>query len=78
MATIQIRDIPEDTYETIRQRARAEGKSLQSFMRERVIDFAARRTKAEVLAAVEVALANDTPPRADPQTIVAHLAAERR
>ena len=30
MATIQIRDIPEDAYETIRRRAKAEGKSLQS------------------------------------------------
>jgi plasmid stability protein len=78
MATIQIRDIPEETYETIRRRARAEGKSLQSFMREQVIDFAAQRTKAEVLAAVETALATDTSPGADPKSIVAHLAAERR
>jgi plasmid stability protein len=78
MATIQIRDIPEDTYETIRRRARAEGKSLQSFMREQVIDFAAQRTKAEVLAAVEAALANDIAPGANPESIVGHLVAERR
>ncbi|MGH3906512.1 MAG: FitA-like ribbon-helix-helix domain-containing protein [Pseudonocardiaceae bacterium] len=28
MATIQIRDVPEDAYETIRRRARAAGQSI--------------------------------------------------
>jgi plasmid stability protein len=37
MATIQIRDIPEDSYDTIRRRAKAEGKSLQSYMRDQVV-----------------------------------------
>jgi len=34
MATIQIRDIPDDAYELIRQQAQAAGQSLQAFMRE--------------------------------------------
>jgi plasmid stability protein len=42
MATIQIRDIPEDAYETIRRRAKAEGKSLQSYMRDQVVTLARR------------------------------------
>ncbi len=33
MATIQIREIPEDAYEVIRKRTRADGRSIQSYMR---------------------------------------------
>jgi plasmid stability protein len=61
MATIQIRDIPDDAYETIRQRAIAAGQSIQSYMRDQVIALATRRTKADVLAAVEAALAEYPP-----------------
>ena len=32
MALIQIRDVPEETYETIRRRARAAGQSIQAYM----------------------------------------------
>jgi antitoxin FitA len=53
MATMQIRDIPEDVYETLRKRARAAGQSIQSYMREQMIDLASRRTKEEVFAVVE-------------------------
>lgn len=62
MATVQIRDIPEDVYETIRKRARAAGQSIQAYMREQVIDLATRRTKEEALAAVEATLAKYTTP----------------
>src|SRR5664279_1310810 len=62
MATIQIREIPEDTYEVIRKRARADGRSIQSYMRDWVVDFAGRPTAQEVLVALEAALAgHDTP-----------------
>lgn len=50
MATIQIRGIPEDAYEVIRRRARAQGRSIQSYMLEHIVEFASRPTKAEVLA----------------------------
>ncbi|MFP5019941.1 FitA-like ribbon-helix-helix domain-containing protein [Pseudonocardia phyllosphaerae] len=53
MATIQIREIPEDVYEVIRRRARAAGRSIQSYMREVVIETAARPTPGEVFAAVD-------------------------
>ena len=60
MATIQIRDIPEEDYEKIRTRARAEGKSIQTYMRDEVIRIASRRTKEEAIQAVRNALAADT------------------
>jgi plasmid stability protein len=53
MATIQIRDVPEDTYEVIRKRARSAGQSIKAYMREQVITQASRRTKAEAFAAVD-------------------------
>jgi len=59
MATIQIRDIPEDAYETIRKRARTAGKSIQSYMRDEVLQMASRPAKAELLTAMEAALERD-------------------
>ncbi|MEQ3550693.1 antitoxin [Pseudonocardia nematodicida] len=53
MATIQIREIPEDVYEVIRARARAAGRSIQSYMRDVVIEAAARPTADEIFAAVD-------------------------
>lgn len=78
MPTIQIRDVPEETYETIRRRARADGKSIQAYMREHVTEFAERRTKTEALAEVKAALSKDGSPGATASEIVADLNAERR
>jgi antitoxin FitA len=69
MATIQVRDLPDDVAETYRQRAKASGKSLQSYMREQLIAWAQRRDKAEVMAAVERALAGDPGPGLSEDTI---------
>lgn len=78
MATIQIREIPEEAYEVIRKRARAAGRSIQSYMREVVIDFAGRPTPAEALAAMaQVRRTSDTP-GATRESILADLAADRR
>ncbi len=78
MATIQIREIPEDAYEVIRKRARADGRSIQSYMREWLLDFAARPTAQEVLLALETALASHDTPGATRASIQADLAADRR
>lgn len=59
MATIQVRDVPDDVAETYRRRAQASGKSLQSYMREQLIAMARRRDKAEVMAVVEQTLERD-------------------
>ncbi|MCY3861874.1 MAG: antitoxin [bacterium] len=36
MATIQIRDVSEEAYETIRRRSRAAGQSIQAYMKKQV------------------------------------------
>jgi plasmid stability protein len=78
VATIQIREIPEDAYEVIRKRARAAGRSIQSYMRDWVIDFAGRPTAAEALAAMEAARNDSDAPGATRDSILSDLAADRR
>jgi len=78
MATIQIREVPESTYEVIRKRARASGRSIQSYMREVVVDFAGRPTTEEVLARMEAARADSGTPGATRESILTDLAADRR
>lgn len=78
MATIQIREVPEDAYEVIRKRARASGRSIQSYMRDVVIDFAGHATTGEVLADLEAALERHGTPGASRESILSDLAAERR
>lgn len=62
MATIQVRDVPDDVAEVLRRRAEAAGRSLQSYMREQIIALAQRRDRAEVLAVIEQVLAEDSGP----------------
>ena len=78
MATIQIREIPEDAYETIRKRARASGRSIQSYMRDVVVDFASHPTTDEALAMMESVRASSDTPGATRQSLLADLAADRR
>jgi plasmid stability protein len=78
MATIQIREVPEDAYEVIRKRARAAGRSIQSYMRDWVVDFASRPTTEEVLAAMEATREASETPGATRDSILADLAADRR
>ncbi|HEY7811720.1 MAG TPA: hypothetical protein VIC62_00690 [Nakamurella sp.] len=62
MATIQIRDVPDDVYENIRRRAKAGGQSIQAYMREQIIDQARRRSKEEALAELDASMASSTSP----------------
>ena len=78
MATIQIREIPEDAYEVIRLRARASGRSIQSYMRDMVVDFAAHPTTEEVLAVMETVRAADDTPGATRESVLSDLADGRR
>jgi antitoxin FitA len=78
MATIQIREVPEDAYEVIRKRARAAGRSIQSYMRDWVIEFAGHPTTEEALAAMQAALSAMGTPGATRESILADLAADRR
>lgn len=78
MATIQIRDIPEDAYEILRRRAREAGQSLQRYMREHLIEFTSTPTKAEAVAAIESLLERYGGAGATVDQIVANLHADRR
>lgn len=59
MATIQIRDVPDEVHRTYRLRAAAVGMSLQEFLRMELTRNALLRTPAEVVAEVEARLASD-------------------
>lgn len=78
MATIQIREVPEEAYEVIRKRARAAGCSIQSYMRDWVMDFAGHPTTEEALAEMEEVREASDAPGATRESVLADLAADRR
>jgi plasmid stability protein len=78
MATIQVRDIPEPIYEVIRRRARAEGKSIQAYMRERVIDMASKPSKDEAVKKIRAFVEKHGPVWSNPEDMVRDIHAERR
>ena len=49
MATIQVRDVPEETHATLRTRAAAAGQSLQEYLLSLLNDHASSPTLDEVL-----------------------------
>jgi hypothetical protein len=78
MATIQIRDVPEDVYERIRQEARAAGQSLQAYMLNQVTGLLQRRARwSEVVADWEAELERYGPTVTREQ-ILADLDEDRR
>ncbi len=78
VATIQIREIPEEAYEVIRKRARRAGRSIQSYMRDWILDFASHPTTEEALADMEAARETSDTVGATAESILADLAADRR
>lgn len=78
VATIQVREIPENLYEVLRRRARQSGQSLQAYMRDQVIALAERPTKAEVIADIEAVLASAKSPEPAASSLADDVAAERR
>lgn len=77
MATIQIRDLPEETYETIRKRARARGQSIQSYMHDRLIADAASPTADDVWDTIDQLREQNTGAGATTEQIVADVRAIR-
>ena len=53
MATVQIRDVPDDVHRTYRRRAVEAGMSLQEFLLAELVGGARASTPAEVVAEVE-------------------------
>lgn len=77
MALIQIRDVPEDVYETIRLRARRAGQSIQAYMLARTIEMGRRPTPREVLADLEADLGERPPLAIDAETVISDRDAGR-
>lgn len=77
MALIQIRDVPEDVYETIRRRARRAGQSIQAYMLARTVEIGRRPTPDDVVADLESDLARRRPLAVDTDTLLAARDADR-
>jgi antitoxin FitA len=79
MATIQIRDVPDDVHELLTGLAQEAGQSLQAYMRQQVVDIAsARMRKAEAIARLSALLERDGGAGVSAEQIVADIEAERR
>ncbi len=79
MATIQVRDIPDDVHEELQRRARESGQSLQAYMRQWVVEMArAQQRRAAVLAEWEKVLESEDTPRMTTEEILEARDAERR
>ena len=65
-------------YEVIRKRARGAGRSIPSYMRDWVLDFASHPTTAEALADMEAPRKASDTVGATSESILADLAADRR
>lgn len=77
MATIQIRDVLDEDYQALAEAAKAEGKSLQSYMKEQMSVIARRARKRAVLEAMREALAKDTGTGVTTESIIRDLDAIR-
>jgi plasmid stability protein len=78
MATIQVREVPEELYEVLRRRARRAGQSMQSYMRDQLLALAGRPTKEEAIEEIETVLERAPVREPAAASVVADLAAERR
>lgn len=59
MATLYVRDVPDDVAETLKDRAAARGQSLSAFVAEQLTALAARPTNAQVAARLRARRAAD-------------------
>jgi plasmid stability protein len=78
MATIQVREIPEDLYEVLRRRARRAGQSMQAYMHDQLVALARRPTKEEAIEEIEAVLSRVSGKDPTAASIAGDLAAERR
>jgi plasmid stability protein len=78
MATsITIRDVPDETRDELAARAAATGRSLQQYLRSKLVDLA-RQPDAEALLAEVRARKAATNPVLPPDRILAHRLEDRR
>lgn len=60
MATIRIRNVPEDVLRTLRVRAAASGRSLQEYVLDELTRHARSRDPADVIAEARAEIATDS------------------
>ena len=65
MATLYVRDVPDDVTETLKERAAAEGKSLSAYVAAELRRIAARPTNAEIVTRLRQRSRSDGPSTAD-------------
>ena len=79
MATIQIRDIPDEVHEELQRQARAAGQSLQAYMRDHVVEWTnAQFRKANALRRLDELLSRDGGLGLTNEQVVEDLDADRR
>ncbi len=78
MATIQVREVPEDLYEVLRRRARRAGQSMQAYMRDQLVALAEQPTKQEAIEEIEAILSRAQGTEITAASIIEDLAADRR
>jgi plasmid stability protein len=71
MATIQVKNLPDQTVRTLKVRAAKAGKSLQEYMRTHLIDEASKPTVEELFAEIEAR--PDDGARLDPDLTLASI-----
>lgn len=62
MATIQVRDVPEEVSRALKAKAALEGRSLSDYLGRELERIAARPSRAEILARIAQRPAKDLPP----------------
>lgn len=78
MATIQIRDVPDEVHQELQRQARQAGQSLQSYMREQIVSSSRARMRwAEAVDEYEALLAAN-PPSVTRQQILDDLDDDRQ
>ncbi|CAN5840133.1 hypothetical protein BH23ACT12_BH23ACT12_09140 [soil metagenome] len=77
MASVTVRDLPDDAHEALASRAALTGRSLQEYLRAQLIELA-RRPDAEVLLAQVRQRKARTGSQLHAHAILQHLDADRR
>lgn len=79
MATVTIRDLPDELCEVLRRRAERAGQSLETYLRDQIVAVAQRpATKAEAIEMIEAWLARHPGLDVSAESIVADIDADRR
>jgi len=77
MASITIRDVPDETRDELAARAARSGRSLQEYLRAQLVDLARRPDAGTLMAAVRERKAR-TGTSLPPERILSHRDADRR